>query len=128
MCSGIAARLYELFEISADADSEADLKALLAADASDRGADAAFRAIARDVLCHHRATCLTSLRVNHPLEPGSFMKIIRADERARLHRLLVPTAGNRRPLARPRALTGARKSRFLALQAMGSMAVSALPA
>jgi hypothetical protein len=126
----IAACLYRLLEISTEVDGESDVSAKPAADASDRGVDAAFRAAAKDVHGHHRATCLTSLRANHPLEPGSFMKIIRADERARLHRLLMSAAGraNRRPLPRPRALTGARKSRFLALQTIGPVAVSALPA
>jgi hypothetical protein len=125
----IAACLYRLFEISADADSEADARAELPADGPDRGTDAAFRAVAKGVLCHHRATCLTNLRANHPLEPGSFMKIIHPDARAKLHRLLTPITAraNRRP-ARPWVLKGARKSRFLTLQTMGPVAISALPA
>jgi hypothetical protein len=121
----IAASLYQLFEASA----EVDVGAALPADESDCGANAAFHAVARGVLSHHHATCLTSLRANHPLEPGSFMAIIRTDERARLHRLLTPTAAraNRRS-PQPRALAGARRPRFLALQAMGLAAESALPA
>ena len=121
----IAACLYQLFETSAEADVGAERPA----DESDCGADAAFHAVARDVLSHHQATRLTSLRANRPLEPGSFMTIIRTDERARLHRLLtpIPACANRRS-PRPWALAGARRSRLLALQAMGLAATSALPA
>ena len=121
----IAACLYQLFEISAKAEVGAGLRA----DESDCGANAAFHAVAKDVFSHHHATCLTSLRANHPLEPGSFMSIIRTDERARLHGLLTPAATRvDRRSPQPRALAGVRRSRFLALQAMGLAAASTLPA
>jgi len=124
----IAAYLYQLFETLADADGEAEVMEKLQADESDRGG-ADFRAAAMAVFHHHRATCRANLRPNRPLEPGSFMRIIRLDERARLHRLLTPTAtrANRRP-PRPREVTGARKARFLVLQLIAPVAVPALAA
>jgi hypothetical protein len=124
----IAACLYQLFESSAEADGKADIREELAAEASGRGVDAAFHAVAQDVHSHRRATCLTGLRATHPLEPGSFMKIIHADERAHLHRLLMPTTAHANRRSRqPRALVVARRSRFLALQAMGLAEASAVP-
>jgi len=63
------------------------------------------------------------MRVHHALEPGSFIKIIRVDQRDRLHAALLQGTGRKRQAPpKPNPAAAIRAKRFLALQELGPAA------
>lgn len=114
----IAAHLFRLFE-SIDDDGEDDIAALFDELEPTAETDKPFYAVAKDIVSHHRATCLAALRARHRLAPGSFMKIVGTKQRERLHAALTPGRG-RKDRRAPGTSAGdeLRPARFLALQAL----------
>jgi len=112
----IAGHLYRLIETVADGDGEAEMTEKLQALTPASPADKSFFDVAADILRHRRATLRANLRASHPLQPGSFMKFVRTDQRARLHDILAQEVD--RTESRPQRRTSGlqRASRFLALQ------------
>jgi hypothetical protein len=122
----IAGHLYRLYEtVAPDATGPdaADRVRLLAPASPD---DEPFFVAAVDIQRHCRATLRANRRSNHPLQPGSFLRIVGTSQRVRLHDMLRDGA--------PRHAAGARRpslgvlprsSRFLALQSMQPAALRA---
>ncbi|MGE0118769.1 MAG: hypothetical protein AB7S71_13400 [Dongiaceae bacterium] len=121
----IAGHLYRLYETVAADATEADLAETLQRLAPPSPQDKPFFEVAADILYHCRATLRANLR-SHPLQPGSFMRIVRTSQRARLHDSLLEGAGRReRGPRRPAVGVLPRASRFLALQALQPAALHA---
>jgi len=120
----IAGNLFRLFESIADGDSDAEVTAKIEKLAPPDAQDKAFYAVATEILQHRRATWLANMRVRHALEPGSFMKIIRVDQRDRLHEALLQGRGRKERVVPPKPNPAAaiRAKRFLALQELGPAA------
>jgi hypothetical protein len=116
----IARHLYRLFESVADDLGEAEVADRIKQLAPELPADKAFFDVAAEILRHRRATLRAHRRISHPLQPGSFMKIVGTDRREQLHDVLVEGTERRRRQAAPRPAMYAlpRASRFLALQAL----------
>ena len=124
----IAGQLYRLFESVVDGDGEHEAAAMMQLLGPQDAKDKAFYDVATEIVRHRRATWIANMRVHHSLEPGSFMKIIRVDQRDRLHDLLMQGSGRKNQVP-PKPSSGTtRASRFLALQAMEPYAVPALSA
>jgi len=122
----IAGHLYRIYETvpAEDTAQEADDKLRQLAPESPR--EQPFFAVAADILRHCRATLRANLRSSHPLQPGSFMRIVRTSQRAQLHDLLRADAPRRAPATRRPSLgVLPRSSRFLALQSMQPAALRA---
>jgi hypothetical protein len=121
----IAGHLYRLYETVAADASEADLAETLRRLAPMSLQDTSFFEVAADILRHCRATLRANMR-SYPLQPGSFMRIVRTSQRAQLHDSLLEGAGRReRGPRRPAVGVLPRASRFLALQALQPAALHA---
>ena len=113
----IAGHLYRLFESIPDPEQEAEIEETIRRLTPELPADKAFYDIAVQILHHLRATLRAHRRFTHPLQPGSFMKIVGTDRREQLHEIVSPRAvRQRRQLPRPMIDALPRASRFLALQ------------
>ncbi|MGH6929609.1 MAG: hypothetical protein ACREEV_14930 [Dongiaceae bacterium] len=121
----IAGYLYRLYEAIATEETEtetaAKLQQLTPASAEERP----FFAVAADILRHCRATLRANRRNNHPLQPGSFMKIVRTSQRDQLHALLFKSERNGQSTRRPSHGILPRSSRFLAFQSVQPAALRA---
>jgi hypothetical protein len=126
----IAGQVYRLFESIADDLGESEVADRLKELAPESPADKTFFDVAAEILRHHRATLRAHRRVSHPLQPGSFMKIVGTDRRERLHDVLLDGTAHRRrlPAPTPARYGLPRASRFLALQALELAMPSALHA
>jgi hypothetical protein len=121
----IAGHLYRLYETVAADATEAQVAETLRQLAPTSPQDRPFFDVAADILRHCRAT-LRANRRSHPLQPGSFMRIVRTGQRAQLHDALLEGAGRReRGPRRPAVGVLPRASRFLALQALQPAALRA---
>ena len=116
----ISGHLYRLLESIADDLGESGATDRIKQLRPELPADNAFFDIAVEILRHHRATLRANRRVSHPLQPGSFMKIVGIGRREQLHDVLLEGTARlrRRPSAKPALPTLPRASRFLALQAV----------
>jgi hypothetical protein len=122
----IAGHLYRLYEtIDADAtDPEVAEKLRQLAPASP--AEKPFFEVAADILGHCRATLRANRRASHPLQPGSFMRIVRTSRREQLHAILLEGAAPEdRRIRKPMLGIFPRAARFLALQALEPAALHA---
>lgn len=114
----IAGHLYRLYETVTLDENDPALAEKLQRLAPASPADKPFFDIAADIVRHHRATLRASTR-SHPLQPGSFMRIVRTDRYKGLHDLLLNGASRSdRTPRRPAPGIFPRASRFLALQAL----------
>ena len=122
----IAGHLYRLYETvsheGAEAETAAKLQQLTPASAEEQP----FFAVAADILRHCRATLRANLRSSHPMQPGSFLKIVRTSQRDQLHDLLLKS-GQRKAQGARRPSSGVlpRSSRFLAFQSVQPAALRA---
>jgi hypothetical protein len=122
----IASHLYRLYETVGNADTDAETAAKLQQLAPASAEAQPFFAVAADILQHCRATLRANLRSNHPLQPGSFLKIVRTAQRDQLHDLLLK--GDQRKVRgarRPSYGVLPRSSRFLAFQSVQPAALRA---
>lgn len=115
--AGIAGQLYRLFESIVDTDGEEEVTAKLTSLAPTAPKDKAFFDIAAGILRHRRMTLRANRRASQPLQPGSFIKFVRTDQRARLHDLLEQDAARKDRRPQPTNVSFLpRASRFLALR------------
>jgi len=115
----IAGHLYRLYETITTEETETETAGKLQQLAPASAEEQPFFAVAADILRHCRATLRANRRSNHPLQPGSFMKIVRTSQRDQLHDLLLK--GDRRQTGgahRPTYGVLPRSSRFLAFQSV----------
>ncbi len=121
----IAGHLYRLYEtVTLDENGPALAEKLQRLAPASPG-DKPFFDVAADIVRH----CCATLRANtrsYPLQPGSFMRIVRTDRCERLHDLLLDGASRYdRPTRRPAPGIVPRASRFLAFQALQPAALQA---
>jgi hypothetical protein len=121
----IAGHLYRLYESIVPDDSELQLVAKLQRLAPASPHDAPFFEAAVDILRHCRATLRANNRRN-ALQPGSFMRTVHNDERARLRGVLTKVAGwHDRDAHKPVRGGIPRAARFLAFQEQEPVALRA---
>jgi hypothetical protein len=114
----IACHLYRLYETVTLDENEPELAEKLQLLAPPSPLDKPFFDVAAEIVRHCRATLRAKTRT-YPVQPGSFMKIVRTDRCVRLHDLLLDGASRYdRPARRPALGMLPRASRFLALQAV----------
>jgi len=115
----VAGHLFRLFESITDSADEPEVSETIRRLMPESPADKAFYDVAVEILHHLRAALRANRRLSHPLQPGSFMKIVGTDRRELLHETLMPPTSRRRSQPqRPSAPVMPRASRFLALQAI----------
>jgi hypothetical protein len=116
----IAGHLYRLYETITLDENESEFAEKLQRLAPASLEEKPFFDAAVDIVHHCRAT-LSANRRSDPLQPGSFLKIVRTDKGGRLHDLLrAGTWRYDRPTRRPAPDIIPRASRFLALQRLQS--------
>jgi hypothetical protein len=122
----IAGHLYRLYETVTADETEPETAAKLQQLAPASAEEQPFFAVAADVLHHCRATLRANRRSNHPLQPGSFLKIVRTSQRDQLHDLLLKGDQRKaRGTRRPSYGVLPRSSRFLAFQSVQPAALRA---
>jgi hypothetical protein len=122
----IAGQLYRVYETVSNDDTEAETAAKLQQLTPASAEAQPFFAVAADILRHCRATLRANLRSNHPLQPGSFLKIVRTAQRDQLHDLLLEGEPRKaRGARRPSYGVLPRSSRFLAFQSVRPAALRA---
>ncbi len=121
----IARHLYRLYETVTLDENEPELTEKLQRLTPASTGDKPFFDVAADIVRHCRATLRANTR-SYPLQPGSFMRIVRTDRCERLHDLLLDGASRYDcPTRSPAPGMFPRASRFLALQALQPAALQA---
>ncbi len=122
----IAGHLYRLYETIGADETEPGLTEKVQQLAPVSPADKPFFDVAADILRHCRATLRANRRASHPLQPGSFMRIVRTSQREQLHDVLLEAAAiEDRRFRKPALGIFPRAARFLALQALEPAALHA---